>query len=747
MIRPILVLLFCAVVMPVTRAQQLTGVEVRSTSVIKRTSAGDRQMVRVNFTASTDLSGLAVTIRPKGASKAMTAGLEGSHAGKNSLFAEIPLVKKADSVRVELKLQGRLLFSGKSFFAPPRRRTIYDVEVSHHDMGYADYYHLMRRDVREMGMDMALEFCRKTDGWDKNAQFHWTIETSEPMTKFISSRPTALIDELTKRIREGRIELGGLHNSVYTEMMSPELMARMLYTPNRHIVDLLGIRPSRTAMIDDVVGFTRTLPLNVPGFTIHHELAGGVVEPLDHQFQGSTSNYFGIQHFSDFSNRQFGVTVSGINVPLVEYGTPRPALWSVPNGVESIIRKPEKSHLFFYLMNNMFFTNIPISQPGEAGFSWSIRVHNGGRKEGKANRFGWESSHPFEAALVSASHPGILPPNAHSFVSLDRDNVVCSTLKPAEANGQGFILRFFEMTGTASDVHVRLNLFDKIRSAKETNLVEVDRGMPLSLTAENELRFSIPPFGVKTIRVIPAVAEMLTAPTGVAGIAVSDREVDVTWKDVERASLYRVYRGITSHFVPALINCIASVTGPRYEDRPVLNHGGWLDNRLEPATKYYYRIEAVGKGNDHSDCSEPVSVTTYSAALRNSLPGKVLGIEATNVSPVSGYNYICLLFYTNVESDVTRYRVYRSEVAGFAVDSRTLLDDIDATRKFEHVTPHAFATVTRELRDYAMLIYPDESTFPNKHYYYKVCAVDAAGQAGPLSDEVSARTDIRRLAS
>ena len=60
-------------------------------------------------------------------------------------------------------------------------------------------------------------------------------------------------------------------------------------------------------------------------------------------------------------------------------------------------------------------------------------------------------------------------------------------------------------------------------------------------------------------------------------------------------------------------------------------------------------------------------------------------------------------------------------------------------------TPHAYATVTRALRDYSMMIYPDESARPNRRYYYRVCAVDEAGQAGEFSDEVSAISEIKRL--
>jgi hypothetical protein len=112
-----------------------------------------------------------------------------------------------------------------------------------------------------MGLEMALDFCRRTDSWDSHEQFRWTVETSEPMTKFISSHSHAVLRDLAQRIREGRIVLGALHNSVYTEMMGYETMARLLYTPNRHICDLLDIPPSRTALISDVVGFLHVADL------------------------------------------------------------------------------------------------------------------------------------------------------------------------------------------------------------------------------------------------------------------------------------------------------------------------------------------------------------------------------------------------------------------------------------------------------------------------------------------------------
>jgi len=39
------------------------------------------------------------------------------------------------------------------------------------------------------------------------------IETSEPITSFLASHSEAAAAELSRRIREGRIEIGGVHST------------------------------------------------------------------------------------------------------------------------------------------------------------------------------------------------------------------------------------------------------------------------------------------------------------------------------------------------------------------------------------------------------------------------------------------------------------------------------------------------------------------------------------------------------
>ena len=95
-------------------------------------------------------------------------------------------------------------------------------------------------------------------------------------------------------------------------------------------------------------------------------------------------------------------------------------------------------------MDNMFDVNIRWDQQGPMSFSWSMRSHQGGWQQGKADQFGWDVHNPLiaKAGLPARSKAGCRPPA--SFAGIDQPNVVCSTIKPAEANGAGFIARFNE---------------------------------------------------------------------------------------------------------------------------------------------------------------------------------------------------------------------------------------------------------------------------------------------------------------
>ena len=90
------------------------------------------------------------------------------------------------------------------------------------------------------------------------------IETSEPITSFLGSHSEADAVELGRRVREGRIQIGGLQ---YRQHGANELGTdgATLLSGARHTPDLLGVAPGKTAQIDDVIGLTWPLATYIEG--------------------------------------------------------------------------------------------------------------------------------------------------------------------------------------------------------------------------------------------------------------------------------------------------------------------------------------------------------------------------------------------------------------------------------------------------------------------------------------------------
>ena len=1234
----ILIVLFCISIFYPTFGQAdeaneiLTEtVKIYASSVVKRNNGNPLQMGIIEV-ADRSISSIDVELRfQEEILKLHYPDLLENH---HMASFEFPVLNEPTHVLVRVEQNANTIFEKTVQFNPPKSWKIYDVQVSHHDLGYADYYHMMRRDIREMGIEIAMEFARKTDSWPKESQFHWTVETSEPMIPYLSKQPEDVLEELFERIKKGQIALGGVHNSVSTEHLGYEAMARQFYTPNRYVCDWFNTEPSKTALNTDIVGFSRALamyskeadipyfmfgrnstvkafdmaeddaafywqspdkdskmtlykvwhyyspdrlikydlpeiaslcrryeshknypytcilaedsydfglpefenvegiknwneeysnpvlvsgtfdmyfddlssqqdkesfrtfdkdvpnawadedltdveyankarrlnsslpsvekwasiasattagkfpwtdiyqayhgllmwgehtngayaegpiyvppslddpeaanatyyeleqemhrdlireseyftekaekavieqlkgqisthskhtlvvnnplvrkrsdyvsfeipagkglqkivdnksgkevqfqlstdqkafffaenvpslgyktyalefgrsrqspefksveaphiendfytlefdsrsggiqslfdkflqhelvdqdarfklneyfyerfesnaydggtikyhpekasfkkyqgpladvviseveaegaqsiiqkvtiykssnrvdfevafdkddsgrtlddyrayspkgkeglfyclPFDVPDFTIKHELAGGIMEPIEDQSIGSSTDYYGIQNFSDISNEEWGITLASIEPNLVEYGRPRPAYWSKGDDYENIMQKAEESHFYLYLLNNMFFTNVRQTQPGKKTFRWSVRSHEGNWRDGKAYQFGRDVANPLTAFISTGKRKGSLPSNSMSFVELDSEDVLCSTIKPAEANGEGYIMRFVEQSGKEQTVTVNANFVDRIESANLTNLVELDRDYPLELLGENSFQFIIPAFGLRTIRIVPARTPLPDI-TSLKADAVSDSKIHLSWEltdeAADRIAYFKIFRSKTPGFEPSLKSYVGNADKLEYIDKPVLNIRGWQNNLLEADTRYYYKVQAIGINNRPGEISSEIAVKTRKSEEVNEKPNKVLGLASTLVSFISDHNYVGLYFYTNIEKDVNRYIIYRSTEQGFTATSTDVLAEMDVRLEIEHVTPHGFGKVTRPLKAYNRQLFVDEDIQPFTTYYYKVAAMDDAGQLGPFSREVSTTTTIGSL--
>ena len=403
---------------------------------------------------------------------------------------------------------------------------------------------------------------------------------------------------------------------------------------------------------------------------------------------------------------------------------------------------PANSRLYLYLLDNMFDTNIRLDQRGPMSFSWSMRSHTGNWQKGEAAQFGWQVLNPLLPRIVEGRNRGALPV-ASSFLSIDKPNIICSTIKPAEVNGAGIILRFNETQGVATDATVSLPFLDKITAATETSLVEVDRPAPLQVLNDNQVSFSIRPFGVRTIRVIYRPDAPLSGVSGLEAKPVSDMEVQLSWSSSNgagRVSQFNVYRGSTQDFEPSLLNLVGSPSSTSYTDRPQLNYGGWINRRLEPDTTYYYKIAPVDRWNNQGPVSPPVAVKTLRSSEKNAIPIQVQALRAILISDLAPFNYVNLLFRTAPESDVHLYEIYRSEQAAFEIDPSTRVGVADANGIVKGSKEYGHVPIDHRLGDYDHMMYQDNGVKPATTYYYRVCAVDNAGQRGPCSAVASVRT-------
>ena len=170
----------------------------------------------------------------------------------------IPDVAQPTEIGVDLYVEGgtQPVDSHKVVWRPQKKWKLYCVAYSHHDLGYGDYPHRLRTTIRHANITRPLQFCRDTDAWDEESKFRFCIESSEPITSFLGSQPPEVAEELGRRLREGRIQLGALHNTANTEMLGHEVMARLFYLSNRHARDLIGAPKAAAAQIDDVIALT-----------------------------------------------------------------------------------------------------------------------------------------------------------------------------------------------------------------------------------------------------------------------------------------------------------------------------------------------------------------------------------------------------------------------------------------------------------------------------------------------------------
>jgi alpha-mannosidase len=136
----------------------------------------------------------------------------------------------------------------------------------------------------------------------------------------------------------------------------------------------------------------------------------------------------------------------------------------------------------------------PDADQGQHEFTYSLFAHAGDWRTAQTVRKGFELNYPM-IAVQGCNHPGVLPP-VHSFVKIENDNVVLTSLKRAE-DSNALIVRFYEWAG--KDGIVALQFTGKLQSAFETDLME----RPLKPLYFENATVSVPtaPYEIKTVMI------------------------------------------------------------------------------------------------------------------------------------------------------------------------------------------------------------------------------------------------------
>jgi alpha-mannosidase len=90
---------------------------------------------------------------------------------------------------------------------------------------------------------------------------------------------------------------------------------------------------------------------------------------------------------------------------------------------------------------------------GEHSFTYTLYAHEGSLRESDTVKLAYLLNNPLTAVKASGKHSSV--PESYSLVSVDKENVICETVKEAE-EGKETILRFYESANKRTSAEITL---------------------------------------------------------------------------------------------------------------------------------------------------------------------------------------------------------------------------------------------------------------------------------------------------
>lgn len=451
-------------------------------------------------------------------------------------------------------------------------------------------------------------------------------------------------------------------------------------------------------------------------YEIRYDLPIGNVKEGD-QVYGTSFDWYTVSKWVNVQDKKDGynMVLAIPNSSLMQFGERRTGNWSF----DYVSKKP---YVYSYVMNNMWQTNFQGDQPGYADFCYSITT-NTNKEMADTARFGFEINKPLCSSIIPNAQEGILSGEA-SYLSVTPCNVQVSTIKTAEANGEGMIIRLCETEGKDTR-NVVVTLPFEVCGIYETDIIENNIS---EIGKGKEFCFDLKPFGVKTFRIVfGKKPETVTSVSAISSGKIERENLSV-YATASASSSY--YEGHLPVFARSMLEskCWAS-KGERdawFElkwDSPVTISAFAIFDRpnkyddIERAIITFsdgdsIEVKDIPNGGRRKEItlSEPKTITSLKAELFGTSYTSNIGLNALEVYDKADTIKIKgTEIKWNAVSDALYYEIFRSTDPSFLPASGNFLVAVNGTSYFD-------SQVTDKMK---------------QPYYYSVRAVSAGRKGEP----------------
>lgn len=186
---------------------------------------------------------------------------------------------------------------------------------------------------------------------------------------------------------------------------------------------------------------------NVAGGTMQMDIPWGIMTPEKDQLPGANRNWLAFQRWIDVSNKDYGITWTAIESPVVELGDITGTILDGARQADRWIKKlPATQTIISWPVNNHWDTNFAPEQEGIITTTYRMELH-GAYDAVSANRFGMQQHRPL--IVVPAKSNPIKTP----MVALNNAKVFISALKVSD-DSQATIVRLRSVSAKNENIKI-----------------------------------------------------------------------------------------------------------------------------------------------------------------------------------------------------------------------------------------------------------------------------------------------------